>query len=74
MKIQELINNDEFSFNPRFRIYKYIPSDFESDNEGEYKLEFDSDYADDDIGWEIMTTDISAINQAEDGAMEIEHL
>lgn len=71
MKIHELVNNQEFEFNPHFRIYRYIPT--VSYEEGEAVLEYDS-YSDKDIPLNLLNEDITAINQAINGCVEIEHL
>lgn len=70
MKICELLDNDEFSFNARYRIYKYESDDI--DNEGELTLMYDSE-TDMEYDWSIGAEYITAINQAEDGALEIEY-
>lgn len=72
MKIKELVYNDEFEFNPHFRIYKYIP-DYSSSEEGEVILKYDS-YDDGGIPEELYEEDITAINQAINGTLEIEYV
>ena len=71
MKIKELIDNREFSFNVPFRIYEYIPPD--SEDEGEVDLKYDSE-TDMELDYELYDKWISAINHGDDGAVEIEYL
>lgn len=73
MKIHELINNPEFSFNVEFTIYKYVPPE-KNDEEGECILKYDSKTFKEDVPVNILYEDISAINQANDGTVEIEYL
>ena len=73
MKINELINNKEFSFNPHFKIYRYEPPDVSSEEEGECILIYDS-FEDKDLDPYYGAQDISAINQANDGTVEIEYM
>ena len=70
MKISQLINNPEFSFNVKYKICRYEPSNGE---EGEVVLIFDSE-KDSDISFDLCSKNISAINQAEDGTVEIEYI
>ena len=70
MRISELLDGNEFSFNARYRIYRY-DSDIEND-EGELTLMYDSE-GDMEYDWSINSEEIIAINQAEDGALEIEY-
>ena len=72
MKIGELIDNGEFSFNASFKIYKYEPPEIGFE-EGETTLVFDSDN-DFDIDYKLLCQDITAINQGTDGAIEIEYV
>lgn len=73
MFIKEMINNTEFSFNPHFRIYEYVPPETESDEEGECILKYDS-FMSMDYPEYLDYKDISAVNQANDGAVEIEYM
>lgn len=73
MKIHELIDSKEFSFNVKFKIYRYAPPEFGSEGEGEVYLEYNSE-TDNDCDYWVMQEDISAINQAEDGTVEIEYV
>ena len=72
MKIYELIDNGEFLFNVKFRIYRYESPEICSEEEGESYLEYDSE-SDMDFNMKLYKQDISAINQAEDGTIEIEY-
>lgn len=69
MKIRELINNN-FSFNVKYRIYEYQPLDKE---EGKSILKYDSE-GDIEYSLELDDKDITAINQSEDGVLEIEYV
>ena len=66
MKITDLINNKEFDFNVHYQIFHY---DFGTDKE---TLMFDSAW-DSDIPWDVALQDITAVNQADDGTVEIEY-
>lgn len=73
MEIQHLINNDEFSFNVKYRIYEYQCPDIGSEEEGDMILKYDSEKDmefETDLYWQTIT----AINQAEDGTIEIEYV
>lgn len=64
MKIKELINNNEFCFNPDFKIKKY---NFEKDIE---KTLFDS-RLDTELPYGLEEWSITAINQDIDDTIEI---
>ena len=68
MKIWELVCNHTFDFNAHYKVYQYIPRHNE---EGECVLKYDS-YSSFDVPRELWTKDITAINQATDGTVEIE--
>ena len=73
MRIGDLISNMEFSFNASFRIYEYIPPEFDSNEEGECMLKYDSE-SDMDYDTFLDGQEISAINQDEDGTIAIEYM
>ena len=73
MKICELIDNREFSFNAKFKVYEYVPPKIGSEGEGDLYLKYDSE-TDMDSNYYVMQEDISAINQADDGTIEIEYI
>ena len=64
MRVMELVNNPEFNFNAPFRILKYIGED-------KTVTVFDSTKSA-DISFDIMFSNISAINPGDDGVLEIE--
>ena len=64
MRVTELVNNPEFNFNAPFRILKYIGED-------KTVTVFDSTKSA-DISFDIMFSNISAINPGDDGVLEIE--
>ena len=73
MKICELIDNREFSFNVKFKVYEYVPPEIGYEGEGDLCLKYDSE-TDMDSDYYVMQEDISAINQADDGTVEIEYI
>ena len=73
MKIKELIDNKEFSFNVHFRIYQYIPSR-KSYEEGKSILKYDSYFDEGKIEPGLFEHDISAVNQSISGTVELEYL
>ena len=73
MKVHELIDNNEFSFNVRFMICEYVPAKIGSNEEGHTILKFDSDI-DKIIDPILLNQDITAINQIKDGTVEIEYI
>ena len=70
MKINDLIYNSEFSFNVKYRIYQYV-QDEDPLIEGELILMYDSET---DMEPRNFEEDIIAINQSEDGYVEIEYI
>lgn len=68
MRIFDLIENLNFSFNAPFRIVKYL-------GEGdETQIVYDSEKDTEKIPFEVMTSPITAINTGDDGVLEIEYI
>ena len=67
MRIMDLVNNQTFCFNVRYRILRY------DGPEDETTLVFNSE-KECDIPWDVSLKDITAINQADDGTVEIEYI
>jgi hypothetical protein len=67
MKVSDLIDNREFSFNVDFRIVKYSPTPYDPD----YLNVLYSSLQDDDLEYGLMDLNISAINQ-NDNVIDIE--
>jgi len=65
MTVKNLIFNDEFSFNVKFKLISY---DFDTDVE---TVLYDSESGQ-VVPWSLMYKNVSAINQGEDGTIEIE--
>ena len=66
MRVCELINNSQFTFNLDFRIVLY---DFDKDKT---TVLYDSAKEKGDIPFDLMLLSISAINMSDDGIVEIE--
>ena len=68
MKVEELLNNDEFSFNVNFRIVKYSPTPYDPDY---VNILYDSETSK-ELDYQLMDLNISAINQNDDGTVVFE--
>lgn len=68
MKVEELLNNYEFSFNVRFRIVKYSPTPYDPD----YLNVLYSSEQHTPMEYGLMDMNISAINQNDNGVVDIE--
>ena len=68
MKIKDLINNAEFTFNVPFRILEYVGTEDDMDKT---LLVYDSE-SQEEIPDDVNNRWISAINEGDDGVMEIE--
>ena len=68
MKIKDLINNAEFTFNVPFRILEYV---WTEDDPDKTLLVYDSE-SPEEIPDDVNNRWISAINEGDDGVMEIE--
>ena len=68
MKVHELISNPEFSFNVRFQIQRYSPTEKDIDR---VIVLYDSEMKQ-APKHDILMMNISAINQSDDGFIEIE--
>ena len=65
MTVKNLISNNEFNFNVKFKLISY---DFDTDVETVLYNSEDKE----DVPWELLYKNISAINQSKDGTVEIE--
>ena len=72
MKIRDLIVNDSFDFNVHYKIYKYVQY-YDSIEEGDVILKYDS-YSKFGPPSDICEQEIVAVNQADDGTVEIEYV
>ena len=70
MRIRDLVNNMEFSFNVRFRILEYVGTD---DDPDKTIVVYDSESLK-EIPDDVQNRWISAINTGDDGVMEIEFI
>lgn len=70
MRIEELVNNAEFTFNVPFRILEYVGT--EDDPDKTIKV-FDSAESG-DVPFDVMHRYISAVNEGDDGVIEIEYV
>ena len=70
MRIKELVNNAEFSFNFPFRILKYAGDEDDMDKT---VLMYDSE-SPEEMPDDVADRWISAINEGDDGVMEIEYV
>ena len=68
MKVEDLLNNDEFSFNVKFRIVKYSPTPYDPDY---VNVLYDSE-ASTELDYQLMDMNICAINQNDDGTIVLE--
>ena len=68
MKVEDLLNNDEFSFNVRFRIVKYSPTPYDPD----YVNVLYSSWQKEPLDYDLMDMYISAINQNDNGVVDLE--
>lgn len=68
MKIEELLNNDEFSFNVKFMIAKYSPTPYDPDY---INILYDSETSK-ELDYQLMDMNISAVNQNDDGTVVFE--
>lgn len=68
MKIEDLINNDEFSFNVKFMIVKYSPTPYDPDY---VNILYDSATSK-ELDYQLLDLNISAINQNDDGTVVLE--
>ncbi len=70
MRIKDLVNNAEFCFNFPFRILEYVGTDDDPDRTiTVYESESPEEIPDD-----VQNRWISAINEGDDGVMEIEFI
>lgn len=70
MRIKELVNNAEFSFNVPFRILEYVGDE---DNPDKTVLMYDSE-SPEEMPDDVADRWISAVNEGDDGVMEIEYV
>lgn len=70
MRIGDLINNKEFSFNVRFRILEYVGTPEDPDAT---LLMYDSESVR-PLPESLLMRWISAINEGDDGVLEIEYI
>lgn len=68
MKVEDLLNNNEFSFNVKFRIVKYSPTPYDPDY---VNVLYDSE-AHLSLNYQLMDMNISAINQNDNGTVDLE--
>lgn len=68
MKVEDLLNNDEFSFNVRFRIVKYSPTPYDPDYVNVLYASGQKEPPD----YDLMDMYISAINQNDNGVVDLE--
>lgn len=68
MRISELVSNSEFNFNVPFRIVKYIPED------DECITMYESEQYNNNIPINVFNKWITAINEGDDGVLEIEYI
>ena len=69
MRIGELVNNPEFSFNAPLRILHYLG------HEDETRTVFDTTVSGwGDLPFDLIDKSISAINTGDDGVIEIEYV
>lgn len=68
MRIIDLVSNSEFNFNVPFRIVKYIPED------DECITMYESEQYDNDVPVDLLLKWITAINEGDDGILEIEYM
>ena len=68
MKVEDLLNNDEFSFNVRFRIVKYSPTPYDPD----YVNVLYASGQKEPLDYDLMDMYISAINQNDNGVIDLE--
>ena len=68
MQIKDLIDNKEFSFNVNFNIVKYAPTPYDPD----YVNVLYASSKDNEIPYELYDMHISAINQNDDGSINLE--
>ena len=68
MRICDLVNNAEFCFNVPFRILEYVGTE---DDPDKTLLVYDSE-SPEEIPDDVQNRWISAINEGDDGVMEIE--
>lgn len=78
MTIRELVGNGDFSFNVDYRICEYACGDNEYGSidyeKEEITVKWDSRTEIGDPPRELMLQDITAINQNDDGSLDIEYV
>lgn len=68
MKVEDLINNKEFSFNVKFIIAKYSPTPYDPDY---INILYDSETSK-ELDYQLLNMNICAMNQNDDGTVVLE--